>query len=74
MGSQFKRQFGRRIRQLRVKRGLTQEELATAARLHSTHISLIESGDRSARLETIERLATALKVQPAQLMPSLPSN
>jgi transcriptional regulator with XRE-family HTH domain len=71
MASQFKRNFGKRIRQLRTQRGLSQEQLATAARLHTTHISLLERGGRSARLETVERLAIALKVQPAQLMPKI---
>jgi len=43
--------------------------LAHAAGLHRTHISLIERGRRSVRLETIEALAKALEVQPAKLMP-----
>jgi transcriptional regulator with XRE-family HTH domain len=72
MASEFKRQFGRRVRQLRVSRGLSQEALAMNARLHPTHVSLIEHGQRSARLETIERLAVALRVQPGQLMPKIP--
>lgn len=50
---------------------MSQEELADAADLHRTHISLIERGQRSVRLETIERLATALQVQPADLMPQI---
>jgi transcriptional regulator with XRE-family HTH domain len=71
MASDFKRRFGNRLRELREKRGLSQEQLATAARLHTTHISLLERGGRSARLETVERLAIALKIQPAQLMPPI---
>lgn len=50
---------------------MSQEALANAARLHRTHISLIERGQRSVRLETIERLATALRVQPGGLMPTI---
>lgn len=50
---------------------MSQEALADAAKLHRTHISLIERGQRSVRLETIERLARALGVQPAELMPRL---
>lgn len=61
--------FGRRVREAREKRRLTQEDLAYAARLHRTHISLIERGERSVRIETIERLALALGLQPAELMP-----
>jgi transcriptional regulator with XRE-family HTH domain len=50
---------------------MSQEALADHAHLHRTHISLIERGLRSVRLETIERLAVALDVQPAQLMPTV---
>ena len=56
-------------RQAREQRGLSPEELAHAAELHSTHVSLIESGGRSVRIETIERLAMAQRMQPAELMP-----
>ena len=54
-----------------MRKGMTQEELANTAKLHATHISLIETGRRSVRIETIEQLAIALGVQPARLMPSL---
>lgn len=71
MASGFARQFGLRVRSLREGRELSQEDLADAAKLHRTHISLIERGQRSVRLETIERLAIALRVQPSQLMPEI---
>ncbi|MFW6039301.1 MAG: helix-turn-helix domain-containing protein [bacterium] len=67
----FPVRFGERVRELREKRSLSQEQLANAAGLHRTHISLIERGQRSVRLETIERLALALHVQPAELIPAL---
>jgi len=70
-GSRFAQQFGRKIRVLREASGQSQESLADAAKLHRTHISLIERGQRSVRLETVERLAIALHVQPADLMPSV---
>ena len=50
---------------------MTQEELAARAGLHVTHISLLEHGKRSARLETLERLGKALRVQPRQLIPRI---
>lgn len=69
MGSEFVRQFGLRVRATRQRRGLSQEALAHDARLHPTHVSLIERGQRSVRLETVERLALALRVQPGDIMP-----
>jgi len=71
MASKFRREFGERVRELREAAGLSQEALAAKAHLHRTHISLIERAQRSVRLETIELLARALKIQPAELMPKL---
>lgn len=73
MASDYSIRFGERIKELREKYGLSQEGLADAADLHRTHISLIERGQRSVRLETIEKLAIALGVQPSALMPDLES-
>ncbi|QNN25487.1 helix-turn-helix transcriptional regulator [Planctomycetales bacterium ZRK34] len=71
MASRFSRNFGEQVRTLREAAELSQEALAAKAGLHRTHISLIERGQRSVRLETIERLAIALGVQPAALMPAI---
>ena len=71
MRSRFVRDFGGRVRKIREGRGLSQEALADAAGLHRTHISLIERGQRSVQLETIESLAIALRVPPADLMPTV---
>jgi transcriptional regulator with XRE-family HTH domain len=71
MSSTFVHVFGLRVRELREDRGLSQEDLADAASLHRTHISLVERGRRSVRLDTIEQLARALSVQPAALMPTI---
>lgn len=69
--SRFKQQFGEIVREAREGNGMSQEDLAHEAALHRTHISLIERGQRSARLETIEQLAKALGIQPADLMPKI---
>jgi len=57
--------FGHRIRQLREAKGWSQDELADAAGLHRTHISLIENAKREVQLDTVAKLATALGVEPA---------
>lgn len=67
----YEKAFGSHIKQLREQRGMTQETLASAARLHVTHLSRIERGERSVRLATVVQLAQALKVQPRELMPNL---
>lgn len=69
--SPFAKDFGQRVREVRLARGISQEELGFRSGLHRTAISFIERAQRSATLETIEKLARALKVQPADLMPPL---
>lgn len=58
----FVQRFGQRVRALRLQRGLSQEALPDAARLHRTHVSLIERGQRAVRLETVAALSVALGV------------
>ncbi|WP_145031324.1 helix-turn-helix domain-containing protein [Caulifigura coniformis] len=60
--------FGEVVRQLRLKRGISQEALADEAGLHRTYISLLERGLRNPSLTVIQQLATALGVRPAQMI------
>lgn len=69
MSKKYVKQFGERVKQVRDEKGMSQEELADKAGLHRTQISLIERGMRSPRLETIEKLAKALKIQAKDLLP-----
>ena len=62
------------MRSLRIAQGLSQEDLAHAAGLHRTHISLIERDRRSIRLDTIERLAKALRIEPSALFSNPPAH
>lgn len=67
----FAKDFGSRVRELRLAKKLSQEDLGFKADLHRTAVSFIERAQRSATLETIEKLARALGVEPADLMPKL---
>jgi XRE family transcriptional regulator, regulator of sulfur utilization len=59
--------FGKRVRELREKLGMTQEELAHRAHRHRNYISLLERGHRGVSLDTILAVAKALGVKPAKL-------
>lgn len=61
--------FGRQLRNLRVSKDISQEELADLAGLHRTYISSVERGERNVTLETVEKLAGALNVPLSRLMP-----
>jgi XRE family transcriptional regulator, regulator of sulfur utilization len=59
--------FGKRVKALRQKLGMTQEELAHRAHLHRNYVSLLERGHRGISLDTILEVAKALGVKPAKL-------
>jgi transcriptional regulator with XRE-family HTH domain len=61
-------QFGLNLRHHRERMSLSQEGLADLCDLDRTEISLLERGKRFPRLDTIVRLARALKLEPADLL------
>lgn len=54
--------LGAALRELRLERGLSQEEVAHRASLHPTWISHLESGRENPAWGTVRRLAAALDV------------
>lgn len=68
MTADIAKQFGKNVRKYRIMLKLSQEELAHRAELHRTQITLIESGKRCPRLDTIYKLATALNIKPEELL------
>jgi transcriptional regulator with XRE-family HTH domain len=67
--------IGKRIRELREERGLGQAELARIARVEKNTLYRIEAGRNEPRMDTVELLARALKVDPGELFkaPKVPS-
>jgi transcriptional regulator with XRE-family HTH domain len=63
--------FGKKIADLRRKRGLTQEELAEKTNLAARTIASIEQGQRWARLSTLHKLAKGLGVTTDELLKGL---
>ncbi|BDG07561.1 helix-turn-helix domain-containing protein [Anaeromyxobacter paludicola] len=61
------RELGDRIRLLRRKRGLTQEDLAEALDLSVAYVSLIERGGRNPPFTTVVAIAQALGVGTSSL-------
>lgn len=64
--------FGKRVRELRLAKGLTQEELAERAGLHPTYIGGIERGERNLGLDNLLKLARALHEHPTALFSDFP--
>jgi transcriptional regulator with XRE-family HTH domain len=61
--------FGSRVRALRERRKVTQEELARRVDLSRTSITNIEQGRQRVLLHQIFEIATALDAAPGDLLP-----
>ena len=59
--------LGRNVRRVRQAQRLTIEALADEARLSYSYVGELERGRRNPTLAIVERLASALKVQPHRL-------
>ena len=55
-------EFGTRVRQFRLLKGLSQEELGYRSELHRTYIGMIERGERNITLVNIAKIANALEI------------
>jgi transcriptional regulator with XRE-family HTH domain len=64
--------LGHRIRHFRTRRGMTLDELGAAAGVAASQLSLIENGKREPRISLLSALASALGVQPADLLSAEP--
>lgn len=62
--------IGEKIKQRRKMEGLTQEELGKKVGLSTMSIRRYENGDRIAPKETLQAIATALKITPFSLIGS----
>ena len=62
----IKQAVGKRVKELRNKIGISQEELADNAQLDRTYITSVECGKRNISIVNIEKLANALNVTLAE--------
>jgi transcriptional regulator with XRE-family HTH domain len=59
--------LGQTIREIRIERGMTQQQLADLCGRHRTFIISIEKGRQNASTMTLIRVASALRVLPSEL-------
>jgi len=65
--SDIKLLLGKRIKELRKERNLTQEELAEKMNIDQRNLSKIECGNNFITAETLSKLLLALEVEPHEL-------
>lgn len=58
----IREKVGKRIKYLRHKLGISQEELADKAEIHRTYIASLEVGKRNISIVTLEKIVVALEV------------
>src|SRR5215216_1649622 len=64
--------FGQRLRELRLSRGMSQAELAGQSKVTTNYVSRLEGGGAAPGIDLVARLAVAVGVPVADLLPTTP--
>lgn len=64
-------EIGHRIRNFRLQKQLSQEELAERCGLHPTYIGQLERGEKNATMESISKVAAGLGVKLSSLFENI---
>ncbi len=67
----IRKKFGKRIKELRQSKNLSQEALAHLAELDRTYIPSIEKGERNVSIEVIQKLSVAFGIKISELLKGL---
>lgn len=68
MSKVFLKKFAKRLKELREKKDLTQEDLACDAGISRSTIGMLEVAKRDITLSKLEKIAKALEIQPYELI------
>lgn len=63
----LKKTFGRRVKELRKRKGISQEKLSEMVDVAQNTLSCIETGENFCTSETLEKIITALDIEPSEL-------
>lgn len=66
--------LGLRVREERLKKGLSQEILAERADVHRTYIGMVERGEKNVTLQNMTKIAAALGLTVSDLTKDLEKN
>lgn len=67
LSSDLMKIIGDRLRNIRKEKGLSQEAVADLSGLHFTYVGKLERAEKSATIDSLEKLTTALGVSLAEL-------
>ncbi len=63
------KQIAKRIKQVRLEKGLTQTEVAEKAGISTNYYARVERGEVSASIEVFEKITKALKIKSSEILP-----
>jgi len=66
---QSQSKIGKRIRDIREEKGLSQEEVARMSNISTTYYAGVERGEENPTFSVIESICKALKVKSSQVLP-----
>ena len=64
----IQKDVGKRIKELRNRLGISQEELGFRANVHRTYIASLEVGARNVSIATLEKIVNALNVSMSEFL------
>lgn len=68
MEGDLQRRVGRNLRAYRDAKGLSQEAFADVVGVHRTYMGGLERGERNLTLQSVERIAAKIEVDPLWLL------
>lgn len=68
MEGQLQKIVGRNLRQWRLDQGYSQEGFADYVGVHRTYMGAVERGERNLTLQTLEKIADFIGVDPRDLL------
>jgi transcriptional regulator with XRE-family HTH domain len=61
VSTSLRKRYGKRLREIRLNRGLTQEQLAEKANISLNFLNMVERGVRAPSFDNLDRLAKILQ-------------
>ncbi len=71
MKEEVLKKFADRVRELRIKKNISQEKLGELSNLHRTYIGMVERAEKNISLKNIQKIAKALNVRLEDLFEGL---
>jgi len=60
--------LGKRIKEIRISKGMSQEYLADITGIHRTYVGMLERGEKNATIFSLEKISKSLEVPLSELL------